>query len=353
MTPRTIVRIRGPFAAAALALACGGAPAHPVAPAKLSRTGLWSDVATHAVAPGNLPYAPQYPLWTDGASKRRWIHLPQGAAIDASRPDSWSFPPGTKLWKEFSFGRRVETRYMEKGGDGSWIYATYVWDDDGRDATLAPAKGIRDAAEIRPGVRHDVPSIADCRACHEGRPTAVLGFDALQLSPDRDPLAPHAGAGGPNPLDLRTLASLGLVRGLPPALLDHPPRIPASTARERAVLGYLYGNCAGCHNGTGPLASLGLALDHDLAAAAGEEPAFRTALGRESRFRIPGVAPGASRRIAPGSPDASAIATRMASRDPLVQMPPIGTHVVDDEALRLVEQWIREDLPAGGPPGEK
>jgi len=32
----------------------------------------------------------------------------------------------------------------------------------------------------------------DCRACHEGRTTPVLGFSALQLSPDRDPNAPHA-----------------------------------------------------------------------------------------------------------------------------------------------------------------
>jgi hypothetical protein len=336
----------------ALAIACGGATAHPEPPSRLSRTGLWSDAATHEVAASNLPFAPQYPLWTDGATKRRWIHLPRGSAIDASHQDAWSFPAGTKLWKEFSFGRRVETRYMEKGADGSWVYATYVWDEDGRDATLAPATGVRGVVEIRPGIRHDVPSTADCRACHEGRATAVLGFDVLQLSPDRDPLAPHAGTPEPNSLDLRTLVSHGLVRGLPAELLEHPPRIAARTPRERAALGYLYGNCAGCHNGAGPLAPVGLSLDHDLGAAAGEEPAFRSAVGRESRFRIRGVPPEESRRIAPGSPDASTVARRMASRDPLVQMPPIGTHVVDDEALRLVEQWIREDLEAG-PPAEK
>ena len=47
--------------------------------------------------------------------KRRWISLPPGSAIDASDPDAWAFPVGTRLWKEFSFGgQRVETRYMER-----------------------------------------------------------------------------------------------------------------------------------------------------------------------------------------------------------------------------------------------
>jgi hypothetical protein len=34
----------------------------------------------------------------------------------------------------------------------------------------------------------------------------------------------------------------------------------------------------------------------------------------------------------------------MASRNPLVQMPPLGTQLVDEEALRLIKQWIAEDL---------
>jgi len=32
--------------------------------------------------------------------------------------------------------------------------------------------------------------------------------------------------------------------------------------------------------------------------------------------------------------------------DPLTQMPPFGRHLVDRNAVALLEQWIRTDLPA-------
>ena len=34
----------------------------------------------------------------------------------------------------------------------------------------------------------------------------------------------------------------------------------------------------------------------------------------------------------------------MASRSPLTQMPPLGTHLVDREGLALIEDWIRFDV---------
>src|SRR5512137_3035620 len=99
----------------ALAALCALAPSVGSAdgaspPPRLADTGLYSDPATLTVDPRNLPFSPQYPLWSDGAAKRRWIRLPPGATIDASDPDEWDFPVGTRVWKEFTFGRKVETR---------------------------------------------------------------------------------------------------------------------------------------------------------------------------------------------------------------------------------------------------
>ena len=100
----------------------------PWPPPKLSDTGLYRDAATRAIADGIRPYSPQYPLWTDGATKLRWVSLPKGSTIDATDGDAWRFPVGTRFWKQFSFdGRPVETRYIEKTGDGTWIFAAYVW----------------------------------------------------------------------------------------------------------------------------------------------------------------------------------------------------------------------------------
>ena len=327
--------LRAPAAAAPAG--CRGAPA------RLAETGLFSDFEHGVVAPGVLPYSPPYPLWSDGATKRRWIRLPPGTAIDASDPDAWVFPVGTRFWKEFSFGRKVETRFMERSSDGTWTYATYVWSEDGRDARLAPERGLRAACESRPGLRHDVPGTSDCRACHQGRTTEVLGFDTLQLSPDRDPLAPHAEAQPEGGIDLPALVARGLVRGLPQEMLDRAPRIAARTPRERAVLGYLHGNCGGCHNARGPLASLGLELDSRIEVDPdAPPPAIASAVGIESRFRLTGES--TPLRLAPGSPDSSVLYRRIASRNPFVQMPALGTHAVDEQALALVEAWILEDL---------
>ena len=157
----------------------------PALPQHLRDTGLYAE--------GVLAFSPQYPLWSDGAVKRRWIYLPPGTSIDATQPDAWDFPRGTKLWKEFSHGRALETRFIERTADGEWRFASYVWTADGADAVLAPAAGIREMpAPEAPGERYAIPAQDDCRACHEGAPVPVLGFSALQFSPDRDPLAPHA-----------------------------------------------------------------------------------------------------------------------------------------------------------------
>jgi hypothetical protein len=76
-------------------------------------------------------------------------------------PDAWVFPAGTRLWKEFSLGRPVETRFIERLADGTWQYATYIWNEEGTDATLAPADGIA-ALATRDG--YSIPSQSDCRA---------------------------------------------------------------------------------------------------------------------------------------------------------------------------------------------
>lgn len=315
-------------------------------PQHLRDTGLY--VGGSVINPDVLPFSPQYPLWSDGAAKRRWIWLPPGTSIDASAPDAWEFPVGTRLWKQFAHGKLLETRYLERAADGNWRFGSYVWTADGNDAVLAPLKGIPDLpAPNAPGARYSIPSEDDCRACHEGAPVPVLGFSALQLSPDRDPLAPHAErvAGA---VDLRSLTARGLLRNLPVELLTRPPRIAASTPAERAALGYLHGNCGNCHNNEGPLAVLEMTLAQRVASPApGVDAVVSSIVGVQSQFHAAG-APRDAARIAPGHLDGSVIALRMSSRDPLQQMPPLGTTAVDAEAVALLARWI-ESLATHSP----
>jgi mono/diheme cytochrome c family protein len=291
------------------------------------------------VDPAHLAFSPQYPLWTDGATKRRWLSLPPKTYIDASRPNAWEFPVGTRLWKEFSVGRAIETRYIERLADGQWRYATYIWNEAGTNATLAPAAGVRGLL-VAPDVRHNIPGEEDCRACHEGAAVPVLGFSALQLSPDRDPLAPHADAFSQT--DLRGLVARGLVRNLPQSLVDAAPRISASSAVERAALGYLHGNCGHCHNADGSPVPVDARLAHDVSLGAkSSEQVLRSLLDAPTRFRAPGL-PHDARVVVPGRPEASTLLWRIRSTNPQTRMPPLGVQQLDHEALALLERWINE-----------
>lgn len=313
------------------------------APPTLHATGLYRDGSSLEIAADVISFAPQYPLWTDGARKRRWIWLPPGTTVDAADPDAFRFPVGTKLWKEFAFERRVETRYMERAADG-WLFATYLWNDRETTAERAPDEGKAVHAAGGPPAGYVVPRASDCRICHDGSPP-VLGFSALQLSSDRDPLALHADA-APDANDLAELVARGIVRGLPEELRRTPPRIAADFPIERAALGYLHANCGGCHRSDGALGSVGLTLAHSLDSEIKEPAAVATTFGRRSAF-VPPRSHAPVARITPGDPDQSVLLMRMRSRDPIVQMPPLGTRVVDEEAVQLLEQWIRDGARQG------
>lgn len=328
------------LAVAGLSLLLGVADAKSQAagqrpPQRLEGTGLYSDFATLVVDANHITFSPQYPLWTDGAAKRRWISVPASAVIDGSDAEAWLFPIGTRVWKEFSFsGRRVETRFMERGPDG-WTYAAYAWREDGRDAVLVSERGRRNAYPLGAGRSHTIPGANDCKACHQGGRAEVLGFSALQLSPDRDPGALHADAGL---LDIEDLIEKGLLVGVPQE--RRRPRIEATSAAERTALGYLHGNCGHCHNDHGSLKNIGLSLRHVSGAVVPR--ALENTIDQPVRKLAPGQSPDAILRVEPRHPERSGLVERIGSRYPALQMPPLGTELVDEEAVALIRRWVAE-----------
>lgn len=253
------------------------APAGAALPERLRDTGL--------DAPGVRAFEPRFALWSDGATKRRWIALPPGTQVDASRPDAWRFPAGTRLWKEFSVdGRPVETRHFVLGADGRWEFASYVW--QGGDAVRAPARG--QVLTLPGGRRYDVPSTGDCVACHAGARSVVLGFAALPLGPA-----------------VPALLREGLLKGAPAAWATQAPEFAAADPAEHAARGYLHANCGHCHFDGGVPVPLRLALDVG---------------GR------------------PAPVDAAAVLRRAATRNPYQQMPPLGTREIDRQGLALLQR---------------
>jgi hypothetical protein len=288
-------------------------------PPNLSGTKLFVDLRTEALAEGVRPFTPRFTMWTDGATKRRWIYLPPSAQIDTSDPDAWNFPVGTKLWKEFTRdGVRVETRMLFKHGaePGAWTPISYVWSDDG-DGWATP-DGVVNAR----GTTHDVPSAGSCHGCHGGTVSGVLGFSAIQLPRH----------GNTDEIGLDELVAAGRFSGPLPRSNELP-----GDAATQAALGYLHANCSHCHNQTRPQRSGPRCFDPErsfsfmLRTAELDQTAatatYRTAVGEV---------------ISAGNPDGSEILSRVQSRDPRFGMPALGTKLVDDEGVDILTTWVKE-----------
>ena len=307
-------------------------------PESLADTGLYVRGELGTIDPRNRAFTPQYPLWSDGLEKSRWIHLPPGTSIDASKAYDWQFPVGTKFWKEFrQSGRRIETRVLWKVSETRWEFGAYAWNNAGTEAVLAP-EGVPGAAELSATKRHAIPSRTDCSACHGSTTTGPLGFNALQLSPDRDPNAIHGEPLKAGDLTLATLIDSRLLMHSRSEWKTTPPRIQTEDPSTRAVLGYLASNCGTCHNGNGEIAALAPVLRHeDLLRDA--DAVARSLMNQPTRWQLPGSTEGTV-LIRPGAADQSALFARMRSRSPSSQMPPLGTALRDEAAVDVVRQWI-------------
>jgi hypothetical protein len=321
-------------------LACSGDPPPEPEPrfdfgcpeaSSLACTGLYGPVGEHWYSkrpgPGVLPFEPAAALWSDGMHKQRWAYFPPGTSIDASDANAWRYPDGTKLWKEFSWqDRRIETRYLEKRS-GYWRMTTYRWTDDQTNA-LELIDGERNVPGT-PNDSYEVPPIANCARCHGGAADGVLGMGAILSG---------TGAQG---LTTSELARRGLLAPSRPLV-----SVPGSNT-ERDALAYLHVNCGvSCHNRATRAEAwwtgLYLRLNVDEVAAVASTDTYRTSVGKQSYIASPTDPAVALDLIAPGVPEQSAIVYRDRQRGSTLQMPPLATHLVDEQGVALVERWIRE-----------
>ncbi|MEL6547671.1 MAG: hypothetical protein AAFQ82_23810, partial [Myxococcota bacterium] len=92
-------------------------------PLRLTDTPLYTNEDAISLNPRAIEFSPRFPLWTDGASKRRWILLPEDGVVDSSDANHWVFPEQSRLFKEFTRdGVRIETRMSIKTA-GGWTGA--------------------------------------------------------------------------------------------------------------------------------------------------------------------------------------------------------------------------------------
>jgi hypothetical protein len=304
-------------------------------PDTLFATRLCVDRASTQISPGIYTYTPSYALWSDGATKRRWMQLPPGGHIDTSDPDHWKFPIGTKFWKEFTAKDgsgndvRVETRFIQKNADNGdqndWFYVAYQWNETQDDTTAVPF-GQLDAD----GTQHDIPSRIQCRTCHENLSSRILGFGAIQLD--------HAAAPGEIAID-----DLSAMHWVVPELSGSAPHYPLpGTGSAKDAIGYLHANCGHCHNPDSKVytdqgINMELRLTVATLGALSTTPVYQTAVDHDAMSPINGH----TKRIVSGDPQASILIDRFEA-DPMgsLHMPLLGSEVMDPTADATLRDWI-------------
>jgi glucose/arabinose dehydrogenase/mono/diheme cytochrome c family protein len=320
-----------------------GTPTGTPLPPTLADTGAFSDLASLTPNPGIIPYQINVPFWSDNAKKSRWFSVPDTNQTIRFDPNTaWSFPARTVWIKHFELeltngvpesSHRLETRFIVRNTNG--VYGvTYRWDSS-TNATLVPEQGmdetflVHDNGIVRTQVWH-YPSRAECLTCHTAAGGLALGFNTPQLNKDMD-----YGAGLENQIGALSRAgyfsspvtNVNALRAL---------AAPTDTASslEYRVHSYLAANCAQCHQPGG--AAVGN-WDARITTPISQAGIVNSALIND--FGDPN-----NHVVTPASPNHSVLLSRISVRG-TGQMPPLDSTVLDTNAINLLDEWIRNDLP--------
>ncbi len=309
-------------------------------PATLSATGLFSDLADLAPAPGVLPYFINVPFWSDFADKRRWFIVPDAAStLTWSRDGAWTFPDGMIWVKHFDLettrgnpatSQRIETRVLVKNAGGTYG-VSYRWNAAQTEATLVAdageSFGINVIENGNPRVQtYRIPSRGECVTCHNAGAGHALSFNTRQLNRVENI---HGFAGN----QLTLLQSAGYFSNTPDSPNLLPRHIAANETQfpvEARVRSYLDVNCANCHQpGSAPPPSF-------------DARAHRT-LAQTLLINGPATQNGsnaANRLIVPGLTGNSIVFNRIAVQNGFTRMPPLGSNELDQSGIALLTEWI-------------
>jgi len=304
-------------------------------------------------SPRGLPYDLSVPLFTDYATKYRFVFVPEDETAVYDAEEVFDFPVGTVITKTFTVPVDtsdrtitkediVETRLIIKRA-GGWITLPYIWNDDRTDATLSGTGLVfetsltHDSNELT--FDYGVPTSQGCLKCHqistdEYTGAFPIGPKARYLNSDYD-----YGSGPEN--QISKWVAEGLLSGVPQAseitsLPEFSDSMDFAQLDENSLddLGraWLDINCAHCHREEG-----GNAENTNFNALWGFSGSLATC-----NQPISYGGQGLSWIISPGKADESIMIQRMeavpdGSGD---QMPPLGRDLVHSEGVELIKAWI-------------
>lgn len=295
------------------------APIDDPFPATLAESGCFEAGAPTEPVAGMIPYDINHGFWSDGADKKRWFSLPDGAQITETVDGDWDLPIGSVLAKEFSIaGKRIETRLFMRHLDGAWAGYAYLWNEDETEATLLPAGQdvVVDAVEWT------VPSRAECVLCHTDPAGGTLGLLTTQMNRNVD-------YGAVTAPQLATLEHIGLFTASLADTTSTMPTIDGPESLDERARAYLDVNCSQCHRpDTWVRTVLDLRRTTDLATSG------MCAVPQVGDLGINGAL-----IVTPGDASMSILSSRIHRRDAW-GMPPVASNQVDEVGADLVDEWI-------------
>ena len=288
-----------------------------------------------------VPYDLNTPLFSDYASKHRFVWMPAGAKAEYREDGPLEFPVGTIFAKTFAFpaeGRRgnerlIETRLLVHTSAG-WTPLPYIWNQEEDEAFLKLAPDpvevhFTDAAGKHRDFTYQIPNTNECHECHDNNKVLLpIGPKARNLNRT---FAYEDGVEN----QITHLTRIGYLTGAP--ALDSIPRAPkwndpADGSLAGRAIAYLDNNCAHCHQPGGTAGYTGVdfrSTHFDLAHT-----------GICKRPNSAGVMADLEFDLIPGHPDQSILLYRMQSTAPKAMMPQIGRVVVHEEGVALIREWI-------------
>ncbi|WP_153916058.1 SO2930 family diheme c-type cytochrome [Shewanella sp. TC10] len=297
-------------------------------------------------APG-INYQLSTELFSNYASKYRFVFLPENQQMKFMPQQVFQLPVGSVLVKSFALPfdtqstgenneKLIETRLMIHREAG-WTALTYQWQQDNAELIIAGADVTHTLNNQGESMTFDyhIPSKVECKICHQINENDIsrinpIGLKAHLLNLD----IPRENANPVNQLNL--WSNLAILADLPD--LDTVDK-SFSLINEAADLtnrakGYLDINCAHCHNEQGFASISGLRLSYHI-----DHTSFKYGVCKQPPG-WDGGPNGLAYDIVPGNAEQSILHYRQVLSAPKDKMPPIGREIVHSEGTELVKRWI-------------
>lgn len=339
----------------------------------LSSYNLFSD-STNPTADVNggksLKYELSMPLFTDYATKYRFVVLPENSTAVYSDKEVMDMPVGTVLIKTFSLPMDtsirgyenetlLETRLLIHRQDG-WTALPYQWNSEQTEALYVPAGN-----SFQTSVTHNsetlsfkyvIPNQTNCKECHQklevdGNGNAVAGSGTFApIGPKARFLNFSMTFDGEDKNQLVKWQEKEMLTELPDSLddvylvpsfkdsdKDNLGSMDVSSLNELAR-GYLDINCAHCHRPIGSANNYGMYLEYDRELT-GDLGICKTPIAPPGDSNIERKYNNAIVDIWPGDAENSFLYERL-STDGALKMPKIGRSLVHGEGSELIKLWI-------------